>query len=83
MRNLRADRGSELRLGRQREPIGVEELSDDAKHQNRNSGESLLVISCSGPEPTGYRLPCYTTPGKLPEGDEPPLRRCPFGPLSV
>src|SRR6266446_7084123 len=31
VRNLRAARGSELRLGRQREPIGVEELSDDAK----------------------------------------------------
>ena len=31
VRNLRAARGGELRLGRQREPIGVEELSDDAK----------------------------------------------------
>lgn len=31
VRNLRAARGGELRLGRQREPIGVEGLSDDAK----------------------------------------------------
>ena len=31
VRNLRATRGGELRLGRQREPIGVEELPDDAK----------------------------------------------------
>jgi deazaflavin-dependent oxidoreductase (nitroreductase family) len=31
VRNLRAARGGELRLGRQHEPIGVEELSDDAK----------------------------------------------------
>jgi deazaflavin-dependent oxidoreductase (nitroreductase family) len=31
VRNLRATRGGELRLGRQREPIGVEELSDAAK----------------------------------------------------
>ena len=31
VRNLRAARGGELRLGRHREPIGVEELSDDAK----------------------------------------------------
>jgi deazaflavin-dependent oxidoreductase (nitroreductase family) len=31
VRNLRAARGGELRLGRQREPIGVEELPDDAK----------------------------------------------------
>jgi deazaflavin-dependent oxidoreductase (nitroreductase family) len=31
VRNLRAARGGELRLGRHREPIGVEELPDDAK----------------------------------------------------
>ena len=31
VRNLRAARGGELRLGRQREPIGVEEVPDDAK----------------------------------------------------
>jgi deazaflavin-dependent oxidoreductase (nitroreductase family) len=31
VRNLRAARGGELWLGRQREPIGVEELSHDAK----------------------------------------------------
>jgi hypothetical protein len=31
VRNLRAARGGELRLGRQREPVGVEELRDDAK----------------------------------------------------
>ena len=31
VRNLRAARGGELRLGRLREPIGVEELPDDAK----------------------------------------------------
>ena len=31
VRNLRAARGGELRLGRQHEPIGVEELPDDAK----------------------------------------------------
>src|SRR5262245_39106644 len=31
VRNLCAARGGELRLGRHREPIGVEELSDDAK----------------------------------------------------
>ena len=30
-RNLRAARGGELRLGRHREPIGVEELPDDLK----------------------------------------------------
>jgi deazaflavin-dependent oxidoreductase (nitroreductase family) len=29
--NLRAARGAELRLGRHREPIGVEELPDEAK----------------------------------------------------
>jgi deazaflavin-dependent oxidoreductase (nitroreductase family) len=31
VRNLRAGRGGELRLGRYREPIGVEELPDDLK----------------------------------------------------
>jgi deazaflavin-dependent oxidoreductase (nitroreductase family) len=31
VRNLRAARGGELRLGRHREPIGVEELPDEAK----------------------------------------------------
>jgi hypothetical protein len=31
VRDLRAARGGELRLGRQYEPIGVEEFSDDAK----------------------------------------------------
>jgi deazaflavin-dependent oxidoreductase (nitroreductase family) len=31
VRNLRAARGGELRLGRHREPIGVEELPDDLK----------------------------------------------------
>ena len=31
VRNLRAARGGELRLGRTREPIGVEEVPDDAK----------------------------------------------------
>ena len=31
VRNLRAAGGGELRLGRQHEPIGVEELTDDAK----------------------------------------------------
>ena len=31
VRNLRAARGGELRLGRQREPIGVEEVPDDLK----------------------------------------------------
>ena len=31
VRNLRAARGGELRLGRRREPVGVEELPDDAK----------------------------------------------------
>lgn len=31
VQNLRAVRGGELRLGRHREPIGVEELSDDLK----------------------------------------------------
>ena len=31
VQNLRAARGGELRLGRHREPIGVEELPDDAK----------------------------------------------------
>jgi deazaflavin-dependent oxidoreductase (nitroreductase family) len=31
VRNLRAARGGELRLGRQREPIGAEELSDELK----------------------------------------------------
>ena len=31
VRNLRAARGGELRLGRQHEPIGVEEVADDAK----------------------------------------------------
>jgi hypothetical protein len=96
VRNLRAARGSELRLGRQREPIGVEELSDDAKppilreylrrwemetgkrsHQNRNSGESLLVIPCSGPEPIGYRP--ADKPGNRPKGMSRPLEACAFG----
>jgi len=31
VRNLRAARGGELRLGRHREPIGVEDLPDDLK----------------------------------------------------
>ena len=31
VRNLRATRGGELRLGRHREPIGVEDLPDDLK----------------------------------------------------
>jgi deazaflavin-dependent oxidoreductase (nitroreductase family) len=31
VRNLRATRGGELRLGRHREPIGVEEVPDDLK----------------------------------------------------
>ena len=31
VRNLRAARGGELRLGRHREPLGVEELPDDLK----------------------------------------------------
>ena len=31
VRNLRAARGGELRLGRHREPIGVDELPDEAK----------------------------------------------------
>jgi len=31
VQNLRAVRGGELRLGRHREPIGVEELPDDLK----------------------------------------------------
>lgn len=31
VRNLRAARGGELRLGRNREPIGVEEVPDEAK----------------------------------------------------
>ena len=59
VRNLRAARGGELRLGRHREPIGVEEFPDDLKppilreylrHWKMETGQFFDGVTAESPE---------------------------------
>src|SRR6266404_273879 len=65
VRNLRAARGGELRLGRHREPIGVEELPDDLKppilreylrRWKMETGKFFEGVTAESPEPELRRI---------------------------
>ena len=65
VRNLRAARGGELRLGRQHELIGVEEVPDDAKppilreylrRWNMETGKFFEGVTAESPEPELRRI---------------------------
>jgi deazaflavin-dependent oxidoreductase (nitroreductase family) len=65
VRNLRAAGGGELRLGRHREPIGVEEVPDDLKppilreylrRWQRETGRFFEGLTAESPEPELRRI---------------------------
>ena len=65
VRNLRAAGGGELRLGRQREPVGVAEVPDDLKppilreylrRWQRETGKFFDGVTAESPEPELRRI---------------------------
>lgn len=65
VRNLRAAGGGELRLGRQREPVGVAEVPDDLKppilreylrRWQRETGKFFDGVTAASPEPEFRRI---------------------------
>jgi deazaflavin-dependent oxidoreductase (nitroreductase family) len=65
VRNLRAAGGGELRLGRQREPVGVTEVPDDLKppilreylrRWHRETGRFFDGVTAESPEPELRRI---------------------------